>query len=178
MSTLAELNNPNVKVRDARLTVCNERTLKLGAGKTFDIGVHKVTTGWTGKKVTNNNRPSYDKTKAATMSLQKKGKYSCDVTELVKSWYQGVPNYGVALVAENTNGTHQARLQKNPTFSVHYEIVGFDGAVELKENRPITRTVLKAGQENYYYFDAKPGIAYDIYTDSSTDTQAMMTTPV
>ena len=174
MSTLAELNNPNVKVRDARLTVCNERTLKLGAGKTFDIGVHKVTTGWTGKKVTNNNRPSYDKTKAATMSLQKKGKYSCDVTELVKSWYQGVPNYGVALVAENTNGTHQARLQKNPTFSVHYEIVGFDGAVELKENQPITRTVLKAGQENYYYFDAKPGIAYDIYTDSSTDTQASM----
>lgn len=174
MSTLAELNNPNVKVRDARLTVCNERTLKLGAGKTFDIGVHKVTTGWTGKKVTNNNRPSYDKTKADTMSLQKKGKYSCDVTELVKSWYQGVPNYGVALVAENTNGTHQARLQKNPTFSVHYEIVGFDGAVELKENRPITRTVLKAGQENYYYFDAKPGIAYDIYTDSSTDTQASM----
>lgn len=174
MSTLAELNNPNVKVRDARLTVCNEKTLKLGAGKTFDIGVHKVTTGWTGKKVTNNKRPSYDKTKVATMSLQKKGKYSCAVTELVKSWYQGVPNYGVALVAENTNGTHQARLQKNPTFSVHYEIVGFDGAVELKENRPITRTVLKAGQENYYYFDAKPGIAYDIYTDSSTDTQASM----
>ncbi|WP_418434307.1 DNRLRE domain-containing protein, partial [Anaerotignum lactatifermentans] len=174
MSTLAELNNPNVKVRDARLTVCNEKTLKLGAGKTFDIGVHKVTTGWTGKKVTNNKRPSYDKTKAATMSLQKKGKYSCEVTELVKSWYQGVPNYGVALVAENTNGTHQARLQKNPTFSVHYEIVGFDGAVELKENQPITRTVLKAGQENYYYFDAKPGIAYDIYTDSSTDTQASM----
>lgn len=174
MSTLAELNTPNVKVRDARLTVYNEKTLKLGAGKTFDIGVHKVTTGWTGKKVTNNNRPSYDKTKAATMSLQKKGKYSCDVTELVKSWYQGVPNYGVALVAENTNGTHQARLQKNPTFSVHYEIVGFDGAVELKENQPITRTVLKAGQENYYYFDAKPGIAYDIYTDSSTDTQASM----
>lgn len=103
MSTLAELNNPNVKVRDARLTVYNEKTLKLGAGKTFDIGVHKVTTGWTGKKVTNNKRPSYDKTKAATMSLQKKGKYSCDVTELVKSWYQGVPNYGVALVAENTN---------------------------------------------------------------------------
>lgn len=174
MSTLAELNNPNVKVRDARLTVYNEKTLKLGAGKTFDIGVHKVTTGWTGKKVTNNKRPSYDKTKAATMSLQKKGKYSCAVTELVKSWYQGVPNYGVALVAENTNGTHQARLQKNPTFSVHYEIVGFDGAVELKENQPITRTVLKAGQENYYYFDAKPGIAYDIYTDSSTDTQASM----
>lgn len=174
MSTLAELNNPNVKVRDARLTVYNEKTLKLGAGKTFDIGVHKVTTGWTGKKVTNNKRPSYDKTKVATMSLQKKGKYSCAVTELVKSWYQGVPNYGVALVAENTNGTHQARLQKNPTFSVHYEIVGFDGAVELKENRPITRTVLKAGQENYYYFDAKPGIAYDIYTDSSTDTQASM----
>ena len=79
MSTLAELNNPNVKVRDARLTVYNEKTLKLGAGKTFDIGVHKVTTGWTGKKVTNNKRPSYDKTKAATMSLQKKGKYSCDV---------------------------------------------------------------------------------------------------
>ncbi len=151
-----------------------KKTLKLGAGKTFDIGVHKVTTGWTGKKVTNNKRPSYDKTKATTMSLQKKGKYSCDVTELVKSWYQGVPNYGVALVAENTNGTHQARLQKNPTFSVHYEIVGFDGAVELKENQPITRTVLKAGQENYYYFDAKPGIAYDIYTDSSTDTQASM----
>ena len=57
---------------------------------------------------------------------------------------------------------------------MHYEGVGFDGAVELKENAPVTRSVIKAGQENYYYFDTKPGIAYDIYTDSSIDTQATM----
>ena len=57
---------------------------------------------------------------------------------------------------------------------MHYEVVGFDGAVELKENAPVTRSVIKAGQENYYYFDTKPGIAYDIYTDSSIDTQATM----
>ena len=174
MSNLAEFGKPNVMVRDASLYVTSDKTMKLGAGKTFDIGVHKVTTKWTGKKVTNNNRPSYETEKTTTISMQKKGTYVGDVTELVQSWYQGTPNYGVALVAENTNGTYQAKLQKNPYFSVHYEIVGFDGAVELKENQPITRDVLKAGQENYYYFDAKPGIVYDIYTDSSVDTQATM----
>ena len=46
--------------------------------------------------------------------------------------------------------------------------------MELKENQPITRSVITAGQENYYYFDAKPGIAYDIYSESSLDTQAVL----
>ena len=103
MSNLAEFGKPNVMVRDASLYVTSDKTMKLGAGKTFDIGVHKVTTKWTGKKVTNNNRPSYETEKTTTISMQKKGTYVGDVTELVQSWYQGTPNYGVALVAENTN---------------------------------------------------------------------------
>ena len=60
MGTLAELGNPNVRVRDARLYVENEKTLKMGAGKTFQTGVHKVTEKWNGKKVTNNKRTSYE----------------------------------------------------------------------------------------------------------------------
>lgn len=174
MSSPTEFGSPNVRIRNARLYIRNEKSLKLGAGKTFDIGVHKVTSKWSGKKVTNNRRPTYDTEKTTAVSLQKKGIYSCDVTDLVQSWQQGVPNYGVALVADNTNGTHQAKLQKNPYFSVHYEIVGFDGAAELKENQPITRDVLGAGQENYYYFDARPGIAYELYTTSNLDTQGIL----
>ncbi len=174
MSGLAELGKPNVKIRDARLYVENEEDMKLGAGKTFDIGVHQVTGKWSGKKVTNNKRPSYEEAKVATIPVQKKGIYCCDVSGLVKSWYGGVPNYGVALVAENTNGTHQAKLQKNPSFSIHYEVVGFDGAVELKENQDITRDVLRSGQENYYYFDAESEIAYDLYTTSTLDTQGIL----
>lgn len=174
MSTLAELGNPNVRVRNAKLYVKNEKTLKMGAGKTFRTGVHKVTKKWSGKKVTNNKRPSYESKSSAILSMQKKGTYSCDVTDVVKGWYQGVPNYGVALVAENTNGSYQTKIGKNPYFSIRYEVVGFDGAVELKENQDITRDVVKSGQENYYYFDTIPGIAYDLYTTSALDTQGIL----
>lgn len=174
MNSLAEWGKADAKILDARLYVKNQKTLKLGAGKTFDIGIHKVTSKWTGKKVTNNQRPSYDTEKAATLSMQKTGTYSCDITGLVRDWVQGVPNNGVALVADNTNGIHQASIEKNPFFSVHYEIVGFEGAVELKEDQDITRDVLKTGQENYYYFDAEPGIAYDLYTTSGLDTQGIL----
>lgn len=174
MTSLAELNKPNVQIRSASLHIKSEKTMKMGAGKTFDIGVHKVKKNWTSKKLTYNNRPSYETNPSAQVSIQKKGRYSCDVTNIVKAWYAGESNCGVALVAKNTNRAHQAELDRNPYFSVNYEVVGFDGAVRLTESAPITRTVIKAGQENYYYFDATPGIAYDIYTDSSIDTQATM----
>ena len=174
MSTLSELKNQDVQIRDAALHIKNEKTIKLGAGKTFDIGVHKVTQNWNVNKLTYNNRPAYEAGASATVGIQKAGKYQCDVTDIVRAWYAGEANYGVALVADNSNRSYQAKIDRNPYFTVHYEVVGFDGAVELKENAPDTRSVIKAGQENYYYFDTKPGIAYDIYTDSSIDTQATM----
>lgn len=174
MSGLAELSSPDVRIRDARLCIKNQTTQKLGAGQTFDIGIHQVTSKWTGKQVTNNKRPVYETEQTAVLSIQKKGTYACDITGLVKDWVQGVPNHGVALVADNADGTHQAKIEKNPCFSVHYERVGFDGAVELKENQDITRDVLKSGQENYYYFDPQPGIAYELYTSSQLDTQGIL----
>lgn len=174
MSTLSELKNENVKIRDAALHIKNETTLKLGAGKTFDIGIHKVKQNWSVNKLTYNNRPAYEADASASVGIQKAGKYQCDVTNIVKAWYAGEGNFGVALVADNSNRSYQAKLDRNPYFTVHYEIVGFDGAAELKENVPVTRSVINAGQENYYYFDAKPGVAYDIYTESSVDTQAVM----
>ena len=174
MSTLSELKNQDVQIRDAALHIKNEKTIKLGAGKTFDIGVHKVTQNWNVNKLTNNNRPAYEAGASATVGIQKAGKYQCDVTDIVRAWYAGEANYGVALVADNSNRSYQAKIDRNPYFTVHYEVVGFDGAVELKGNAPVTRSVIKAGQENYYYFDTKLGIAYDIYTDSSIDTQATM----
>lgn len=174
MSTLSELNNKDVQIRDAALHIKNEKTLKLGAGKTFDIGVHKVTQNWNVYQLTYNNRPAYEANASATVGIQKAGNYQCDVTNMVKAWYAGEANYGVALVADNSNRAVQAKLERNPYVTIHYEKVGFDGAEELKENVPITRSVITAGQENYYYFETKPGIAYDIYTDSATDTQATM----
>ena len=174
MSTLSELKNKNVQIRDAALHIKNEKTLKLGAGKTFDIGIHKVKQNWNVKKLTYNNRPVYESNAAASVGIQKAGNYQCDVTNIVKAWYAGEKNYGVALVADNSNRAYQAKIDRNPYFTVHYEIVGFEGAAELKENVPVTRSVISAGQENYYYFDAKPGIAYDLYTESSIDTQAVM----
>ena len=174
MSTLSELKNQDVQIRDAELHIKNEKTIKLGTGKTFDIGVHKVTQNWNVNKLTYNNRPAYEAGASATVGIQKAGKYQCDVTDIVRAWYAGEANYGVALVADNSNRSYQAKIDRNPYFTVHYEVVGFDGAVELKGNAPVTRSVIKAGQENYYYFDTKLGIAYDIYTDSSIDTQATM----
>lgn len=174
MSTLSELKNKNVQIRDAALHIKNEKTLKLGAGKTFDIGIHKVRQNWTVNKLTYNNRPAYESNAAASVGIQKAGNYECDITNIVKAWYAGEANYGVALAADNSNRSYQAKLDRNPYFTVHYEIVGFEGAAELKENVPVTRSVINAGQENYYYFDTKPGIAYDIYTESSIDTQAVM----
>lgn len=174
MTSLAELSQPNVKIQDAALHIRNEKELNLGAGKTFDIGVHKVNQDWSAKKLTYNNRPSYDPAASAVFGIQKKGNYACDVTEVVKAWYGGEANNGVALAADNSNRSYEARIDRNPYFTVHYEVVGLDGAVELAEGIPVTRTVLTAGQENYYYFDTKPGIAYDVYSDSSIDTQATM----
>ncbi len=174
MTSLAELKQPNVQILNAALHIKNEKTLKLGAGKLFDIGVHKVKQNWSVKKLTYNNRPAYDSMASATMGIQKAGSYQCDITEIVKSWYSGEANYGVALAADNSNRSYQAKLDRNPYFTVHYEIVGFDGAVELKEDQPITREVLKAGQENYFYFDAEPGIAYELYTSSDLDTQGIL----
>lgn len=174
MSKLDELKNRNAQILSASFHLNSEKTLKLGAGKTFDIGIYKVKESWSPKKVTYNNRPSYETTSAGTVSLTKKGSYTTDITGIVKDWYKGEADYGIALAAENTNGTIQARLNKNPYFTIRYEIVGFDGAEELKENQPVKRDVLKTGQENYYYFDAEPGIAYDLYTTSTLDTQGTL----
>ena len=174
MSAIADLKKPNAQIRSAALHIKNKKTLKMGAGKTFDISVHKVKDKWSAKKLTFNNRPAYEAEAAAKIGIQKKGSYSLDVTALVKGWHQGENNYGATLVAENTNCTYQAELDRNPYFTVNYEVVGFDGAVQLKENEPITRDIIKEGQENYFYFDTKPGIAYEVYTDSAMDTQATM----
>ena len=174
MSAIADLKKPNAQIRSAALHIKNKKTLKMGAGKTFDISVHKVKDKWSAKKLTFNNRPAYEAEAAAKTGIQKKGSYSLDVTALVKGWHQGENNYGASLVAENTNRTYQAELDRNPYFTVNYEVVGFDGAVQLKENEPITRDIIKEGQENYFYFDTEPGIAYEVYTDSAMDTQATM----
>ena len=174
MTNLAEFSNPNVQIRSASLHILNKKTLKMGAGKTYDIDVHKVKENWSSKKLTYNNRPAYEEVSGAKVSIQKKGSYACDVTDIVKAWQKGEANYGVALVSNNANRTYQAELDRNPYFTVNYEVVGFDGAVQLKENEPITRDIIKEGQENYFYFDTEPGIAYEVYTDSAMDTQATM----
>ena len=174
MTNLAEFSNPNVQIRSASLHILNKKILKMGAGKTYDIDVHKVKENWSSKKLTYNNRPAYEEVSGAKVSIQKKGSYACDVTDIVKAWQKGESNYGVALVSNNANRTYQAELDRNPYFTVNYEVVGFDGAVQLKENEPITRDIIKEGQENYFYFDTKPGIAYEVYTDSAIDTQATM----
>ena len=145
MSTLAELKQPNVQILDASLHIKNEKTMKLGAGKTFDLGIHKVKQNWSVNKLTYNNRPAYEPEAAASMGIQKAGNYRCDVTGMVKAWAAGEANYGVALVADNSNRAYQAKIDRNPYFTVHYETVGFDGAVELKENQPVTRSVITAG---------------------------------
>lgn len=54
------------RFRDAALHIKNEKTIKLGAGKTFDIGVHKVTQNWNVNKLTYNNRPAYEVGASAT----------------------------------------------------------------------------------------------------------------
>lgn len=174
MTDLPELKNPNVKIRQAGLYVTNEETLKMGAGKVFDIGVHRVTEKWNGKTLSYQKRPAYETEMSSAFSVQKKGLVRCDITNLVKQWYQDVPNYGMALVAGNANGTYQARLGRNPYIAIHYEVVGFDGAVELKENQEIVRDVTKERQENYYYFDTKPGIAYEVSATSDLDTQGTL----
>ncbi|MCM1440224.1 MAG: DNRLRE domain-containing protein, partial [Roseburia sp.] len=174
MTTPSGLKNKNVQILSAALHIRNEKTLKLGAGKRFDVGIHKVKKKWTAKKLTYNNRPAYEAAASSTVGIQKKGNYQCDVTDIIRAWQTGEANYGVALAADNSNRSYRAELDRNPYFTIHYEKVGFEGAVELKENQPVTRDVLKAGQENYYYFDTEPGTAYDIYTESSADSQGIL----
>lgn len=173
-STLPEIKTANVKILAATLNITNETKLTLGAGKTFDVGIHKVKESWSAEKVTYNNQPVYETVASSTTGMQKKGSYQCDVTDIVKDWYAGEKNYGVALVADNTNRTWKARLDRTPSISIRYEIVGFDGAAELKEGEVLTRDVLISGQENYYYFDPEPGVAYELYSEGEIDTQAVI----
>ena len=72
MTNLAEFSNPNVQIRSASLHILNKKTLKMGAGKTFDISVHKVKDKWSAKKLTFNNRPAYEAEAAAKTGIQKK----------------------------------------------------------------------------------------------------------
>ncbi len=44
----------------------------MGAGKTYDIDVHKVKDKWSAKKLTFNNRPAYEAEAAAKTGIQKK----------------------------------------------------------------------------------------------------------
>ena len=94
MTNLAEFSNPNVQIRSASLHILNKKTLKMGAGKTYDIDVHKVKENWSSKKLTYNNRPAYEEVSGAKVSIQKKGSYACDVTDIVKAWQKGESNYG------------------------------------------------------------------------------------
>ena len=58
MSTPAEWKNKDVQIRDAALHIKSEKTLRLGAGKIFDIGIHKVKENWSVNQLTYNNRPA------------------------------------------------------------------------------------------------------------------------
>lgn len=93
MTTPSSLKNKDMKILSAALHIKNKKTLKLGAGKKFDVGVHKVKQNWTAKKLTYNNRPAYEPVASATLGIQKKGNYQCDVTDIIKAWQTGEANY-------------------------------------------------------------------------------------
>lgn len=172
MNLAEEVKGSNVQIRDAKLYIKNEKAISMGAGKTFDVGIHKVLEDWSVYKLTFKNRAAYEEQAASKVSLTKKGIYTCDLTGIVKEWCNGVSPYGVALVAENANKTYQAHIDRNPYVSVNYEVIDFEGAVELSESSPVTREVTASGQENYYYFQGERDVAYDIYCESALDTQA------
>lgn len=179
MKTIDELFSENVSILSASLKVENKTTIDMGAAHTFDVDIYKLNTAWSPKKTTYKNRPSYDNNKLASFHLQKKGIYEADITDVVKDWYgkneskSRTANHGVALAAESSNEFYQAKLGKYPYFTIRYDVVGFDGAVELKENTPMKREIVKAGQENYFYFEPEKGIAYELYT-SDSDNQARL----
>ncbi len=179
MKTIDELFSEHVSILSADLKIENKTTMDMGSAHTYDVDIHKVNTTWTPKKTTYKKRPSYDNNKTASFHLQKKGIYEADITNAVKDWYgknEGrirTANNGVALVANGSNGSYETKLSKYPYFTIRYDVTGFDGAVELKENIPIRRDVTKAGQENYYYFEPEKGIAYELYT-SDSDNPAQM----
>ena len=174
MNDIPELKGESVQIRDAQLILQNEKKLELASGKTFDVSTYKVLEGWSEDKLTFNNRPAYDTIRASTVALKNVGSYSFDITQIVKAWYCGESNYGIALVAENGNKTYQARIERNPYIMINYETVGIDGAAYLTENNPITKEAIQTGQEDYYYIEGEKGITYDIYTDSNADTQAIL----
>lgn len=182
MKTIKDLYSENVAILSAALNIENKSTIDMGAAKTFDIDIHTVNTKWSPKSTTYKNRPGYDENKVATIQLQKKGNYRADITDVVKNWYgkneskSKVMNNGVALVANAGNEAYQTKLSKYPYFTIRYDMTGFEGAAELKENTPIKRDVVKAGQENYYYFEPEKGIAYELYTSNSDNPTQVLDT--
>lgn len=169
--TLPELKNPKVKILEAALHIDNTAKISRGATKTFDIDVHEVTGDWNAKKVSYKNRPVFSSEATSVISLSKSGRYHSDITNLVKGWYQGKENYGVALIAGNANGTYEAKVSKNPYVTIRYEVPSFEGAMPLVENEAASRTMEANEQENYFSFKPGKDIAYEISTLGAVDTR-------
>lgn len=169
--TLPELTNPNVKILEASLHIDNTKKISRGATKTFDIDVHEVSEDWKAKKVSYKNRPRFQSEATTVISLSKAGRYCCDITNLVKGWYQGKANFGMALIANNGNGNEEAKLSKNPYVTIRYEVPGFEGAMPLVVNQPESRTMVANEQENYFIFQPEKDIAYEFLTVGAVDTR-------
>ena len=74
MSMPAEWKNQDVQIRDAALHIKSEKTLRLGAGKIFDIGIHKVKENWSVNQLNYNKRPAYEADAYAVVRIQQAGR--------------------------------------------------------------------------------------------------------
>lgn len=99
----------------------------------YGVTAYEVTSDWNELSLTWNNQPSKGASVGSTSITCNNGWKSIDITNMVRNWYQGTPNRGVTIWANNENapgGIYWAKEcspsqcpgQEHPRLMVNYSI--------------------------------------------------------
>lgn len=100
--------------------------------ESMEVGIYRITSSWSEKSVTWNNKPSTASSNLDTKEVYADGALSSNpqyatfsVTNYVKSWYTGTSNYGFALKREGGSNTSvifvaREKMQKFAQLTIYY----------------------------------------------------------
>ena len=176
--TLPELN-PGDMVVDADLNLYLY-AMDFYASTTPDLQVnaHLLTGSWSLSSVTWNNQPDYDTTILDYNYLERdeEGFQPFDITEAVKSWYEGTAdNYGILLKSYNESGTYAETGVKAYFWPERYNEI--DDAypviqIEYRNNKGLEEywsyTTLSAGTAGTAYINDYTGNLVFVHEDAVT----------
>lgn len=92
------------------------------------INAHRITSSWQSGSSTWNSQPTYNSTAESSINSTTAGDWDFDLTNLVKSWYNGTAsNYGIMLKASNESSPRRSFLSgdasnSQPKLVIQYKV--------------------------------------------------------